>query len=189
MSAELLEVVLEEAEQKMDKAVGFTRAEFSTVRTGRASPALVEKLAVEAYGEQLPLQQLAGFSVPEARTLLILPYDKSNMNAIERAIRNSDLGLNPSNDGVTLRLTFPQLTQERRRELVRLVKGMAEDGRVAIRNTRREARKEFDQLRHDGDVSEDDVARATKELDGLTHRLEAAIDGALADKEQELLEV
>jgi ribosome recycling factor len=189
VSSELISMVLEDADDKMRKAVEHARAEFSSIRTGRAAPALVEKLQVDYYGTDVPLQQLAGFQVPEARTLVINPYDKGALGAIEKAIQNSDLGLNPSNDGHIIRLTFPQLTAERRKDLVRVVKGQAEDGRVAIRNLRRSARHELDALGRDSDLSEDDIARAEKELDKLTHAHEAEIDKALEQKEHELLEV
>jgi ribosome recycling factor len=189
MSSELVDLVLEEATDKMRKAVAHARSEFSTVRTGRASPVLVEKLVVEAYGSPMPLQQLAGFSVPEARLLVISPFDKGNLGIIEKAIRNSDLGLNPSNDGTVIRLAFPQLTEERRRELVRRVKHMAEEGKVAVRNVRRASRHELEGLEHDGELSEDELGRAEKELDRITHAQEADIDRALADKEQELFEI
>lgn len=187
--SELLDLVLEETRDKMSKAVSHARAEFATIRTGRANPSLIEKLPVEAYGSEVPLQQVAGFSVPEARMLVVNPFDKTLMNAIEKAIRNSDLGLNPSNDGVVIRLSFPQLNEERRRELVKRVKHMAEEGRVAVRNLRRSARHEFDQLVKDGDATEDELARSEKELDRLTHAHEAEIDQALEHKEHELLEV
>jgi ribosome recycling factor len=187
MSAELVQMVLEDAGDKMRKAVEHARAEFSGIRTGRAAPALVEKLVVDYYGSEVPLQQLAGFQVPEARMLIISPYDKGSLGAIEKAILNSDLGLNPSNDGQVIRLAFPQLTAERRKELVRVVKQMAEDGRVAIRNVRRSARHELDQL--SSELPEDDITRAEKELDKLTHAQEAEVDRALDQKEQELLEV
>lgn len=173
----------------MHKAVQHARGEFASVRTGRASPALVEKLIVHAYGQDMPLQQIAGFQVPEARLLLISPYDRANIGPIEKAIQNSDLGLNPSNDGVSLRLSFPPLTQERRKDLVKRVKGMAEEGRVAVRNARRDARKSLEGLAKAGTISDDDVTRAEKELDRLTHANEGDIDKSLADKEQELLEV
>jgi ribosome recycling factor len=189
MSAELIKLVLDDAAAKMHKAVEHARGEFSGVRTGRAAPALVEKIPVDYYGSEVPLQQIAGFQVPEARMLVISPYDKSSLGAIEKAIQHSDLGLNPSNDGQVIRLTFPQLTAERRKELVRVVKGMAEDGRVAIRNVRRAARHELDALAKDNEATEDDVTRAEKELDKLTHAQEAEIDRALEQKEQELLEV
>ena len=189
MSAETVAGILSEAESRMGKAVAHARSEFSSVRTGRASPALVEKLTAHAYGQDLPIQQLAGFQVPEARLLMITPYDRANLGPIEKAIQHSDLGLNPSNDGVTIRLAFPPLTQERRKELVKRVKGMAEDGRLAVRSARREARKNLESLAKSGAISDDDVTRAEKELDRLTHAHEAGIDKSLADKEQELLEV
>ena len=189
MSAELVSMILDDVREKMASAVSHTRADFSSIRTGRAAPALVEKLPVEYYGSDVPLQQLAGFSVPEARTLVITPFDKGAMDAIEKAIQLSDLGLNPSSDGTVLRLNFPQLTEERRREFVRIVKQKAEDGRVQIRNQRRSARQELEALQKEGDLSEDDLVRAEKELDKLTHAREAEIDDALDQKERELLEV
>jgi ribosome recycling factor len=187
MSAEMIDLVLSEAAEKMRKAVDHARSEFSSVRTGRAAPALVEKIVVDYYGSEVPLQQLAGFQVPEARMLVISPYDKGSLGAIEKAIQHSDLGLNPSNDGAVIRLAFPQLTAERRKELVKVVKNMAEEGRVSIRNLRRSARHDLDQLA--SEVPEDDISRAEKELDKLTHAQEAEIDKALELKEQELLEV
>ena len=189
MSEELVSMILDDAAEKMAGAVGHTRAEMATIRTGRAAPALVEKLPVEYYGSDVPLQQLAGFSVPEARTLVVTPFDKGALDAIEKAIRQSDLGLNPSSDGNVLRLNFPQLTEERRREFVKIVKQKAEDGRIQIRNQRRAARHELEALQKDGDLSEDDLVRAEKELDKLTHEREAEIDNALDQKERELLEV
>ena len=187
--SELIDLVLDEADDKMAKAVAHTRNEFSNVRTGRASPSLIEKLPVEAYGVETALQGLAGFSVPEARLLVVTPFDKKLMGAIEKAIRNSDLGLNPSNDGERIRLSFPPLTQERRKELVKRVKSQAEEGKIAIRNHRRAARHELDGLQKDGDATEDELARAEKELDRKTHAHEAEIDAALEQKERELLEV
>ncbi len=188
MSDDLVKVVLEEAADKMHKAVGHTREQFSGIRTSRASSTLVERLTASAYGSDVPVQQLASFSVPEARLLVVAPFDKSLIGAIEKAIRNSDLGLNPSNDGQVIRLAFPPLTEERRRDLVRRVKHMAEEGRVAIRNVRRGARHDLDALVREGDVTEDEFTRAEKELDKLTHAQEADIDKALAAKEHELLE-
>ena len=187
MTSELISMVLSDASEKMRKAVEHARAEMSSVRTGRAAPALVEKIVVDYYGSEVPLQQLAGFQVPEARMLVISPYDKGSLGAIEKAIQQSDLGLNPSNDGAVIRLAFPQLTAERRKELVKVVKHMAEDGRVAIRNLRRAGRHDLDELA--ADTPEDDISRAEKELDKLTHAHEAEIDKALELKEQELLEV
>ena len=189
MSDEMISMVLDEARERMAKAVSHTRAEFSGVRTGRAAPALVEKLSVDYYGSDVPLQQLAGFTVPEARMLVISPYDKSSLGAIEKAIQQSDLGLTPSNDGVVIRLSFPPLTEERRKDLVRLVRHMAEEGRVSIRNLRRAGRHDLGALEKDGDISADDLARAEKDLDKLTHQHEAEVDKALEHKEQELLEV
>ena len=185
----MIEDILADAESKMDKAVSHTLDEFGGVRTGRASPALVEKLPVEYYGSEVPLQQLAGFSVPEARLLVVQPYDRSAMSAIEKAIQHSDLGINPSNDGHVIRLAFPALTAERRKDFVRVVKHMAEDGRVAIRNLRRAARQQLDALESDGGLSAADLERAEKELDRLTSRHVGDIDTALEHKEQELLEV
>lgn len=188
MTDDMSAVILDEAREKMNKAVVHTRAEFGSVRTGRAAPALVEKLPVDYYGSEVPLQQLAGFSVPEARTLLITPYDRAAIGAIEKAIRQSDLGLNPGNDGNSIRISFPPLTTERRKEFVKVVKAMAEDGRIAVRNARRSGRHDLDALEREGDLSEDDVTRAQKTLDKLTQEAESDIDVALSAKEQELLE-
>ncbi len=178
---------LAEASQKMDQAVEHVSSEFSTIRTGRANPQILNRLTVDYYGSQTPLQQIAGFSVPEPRLLVIQPYDKNSINAIERAIRESDLGLNPSNDGVVIRLVFPSLTEERRRELIRVVRQMAEDGRVAVRNVRRHAKSDIDALH--GEVSDDDIHRAEVELQEITDRHTARIDESLERKEAELLEV
>jgi ribosome recycling factor len=188
MSDEMVSLVMSEAVEKMGKAVAHTRAEFSGIRTGRAAPALVEKIMVDYYGQNVPLQQLAGFTVPEGRMLIISPYDKGSMGAIEKAIQQSDLGLNPSNDGQVIRLSFPPLTQERRRDLVKLVKHMAEEGRVAIRNHRRAARHDLDALSKDHEITDDELQRGEKELDKVTHAQEAEIDKALEQKERELLE-
>ena len=187
--SELIDLILADAGDKMDKACAHARSEFATVRTGRASSALVERLSVDYYGSEVPMQQLASFSVPEAQQLLITPFDKGAIGAIEKAIHDANLGVSPSNDGVVLRLSFPPLTEERRKEFVRMVRAMAEDSRIAIRNARRGARQDLEQLDKDGDASKDEVARAEKELDGLTHQHEAVINDALAQKEQELLEV
>lgn len=187
--SELIDLVLEEAGAKMAKAVTHARAEFATVRTGRASAALVEKLPVDYYGSEVPLQQLAGFAVPEARLLVITPFDKGSLGAIEKAIRNADLGLNPSNDGVVIRLAFPALTEERRKELVKRVRDMAEHSKIGIRNARRDARRELEALERDGEAGEDEVRRAEKELDRLTHEHEAEVDRAVEQKEADLLEV
>src|SRR5436305_3934088 len=146
----------------VEMAVAHTQSEFATVRTGRASPALVERIKVDYYGTEVPLQQLAGFSVPEARLLVVTPYDKNSMKAIEKAIQNSDLGINPSNDGQVIRLVFPQLTEERRRDLVKVVKNRGEEARVAVRNIRRQARHDLQALGKDGDISKNDLDRAEK---------------------------
>ncbi len=187
--SELTDLVLEDATEKMVKAVQRARADFASVRTGRASSSLVEKLPVEAYGVEMKLQELASFAVPEPRMLLITPHDASTMASIEKSIRNSDLGLNPSNDGRSIRLMFPPPTNERRRELGKIVDTMAEDAKVAVRNCRRSARREFDELEKAGEISEDDLARAEKQLDKLTHQHEADIESARAKKVEELLEV
>ena len=180
--------ILLDVMDKMKKAVGHTQADFSSVRTGRATPALVEKLAVDYYGTEVPLQQLAGFSVPEARTLVVSPYDRNAVGAVEKALRNSDLGVNPSSDGTVIRLVFPPLTADRRKDFVKVVKHMAEEGRVAVRNLRRSARHDLEALEREGDVSADEVDRAAKELDRLTASAVADIDSALEHKERELLE-
>ena len=182
------EEVLADTVEKMRKAVSHTTSEFGSVRTGRASPALVEKLGVDYYGTEVPLQQLAGFTVPEARTLVVAPYDRNAVGAVEKALRNSDLGVNPSSDGTVVRLVFPPLTAERRKDLVKVVKHMAEDGRVAVRNLRRTARHDLEALEREGEVSADEVDRAAKELDKLTASAVADIDVALEHKERELLE-
>jgi ribosome recycling factor len=184
-----VEDVLLETADKMAKAVSHTQSDFGSVRTGRATPALVEKLKVDYYGAEVQLQQLAGFNVPEPRVLVVAPYDKSSMKAIEKAIQNSDLGITPSNDGQVIRLVFPQLTTDRRKELVKVVKHKAEEGRVAIRNLRRAARHELEAFEKDGDISVDELDRAEKELEKLTHEYIAEIDRVLGRKEQELLEV
>lgn len=188
MSDDLIQAVHEDASERMAKAVSHAKSEFAGVRTGRATPALVEKLPVEYYGSTVPLQQLASFSVPEARMLLITPFDKGSMAAIERTIRDSNLGLNPSNDGITIRLAFPPLTEERRRDFVKLVKGKAEDGRTAVRSARRDARKDVEAFEKDGDISSDDLRRSEAELDRLTKQHEAEIDEALDAKTVELME-
>ncbi len=185
----MIDETLLETIEKMKKAVEHTRAEFATLRTGRAAPALVEKLHVDYYGSDVELRQLAGFAVPEARTLVVQPYDKGALGAVEKAIRNSDLGLNPSNDGVVIRLTFPPLTAERRKELVKVAKHMAEEGRVAVRGVRRQTRHELEAAEKKSEISIDELDRAEKELEKITHDHVEEIDKALHHKEQELLEV
>ena len=187
--SEMIDVILSDAKEKMHKAIEHTLTEFGGVRTGRASPAFVEKLAVDYYGSEVPLQQIAGFAVPEARLLVIQPYDSQSIKAIEKAIQNSDLGVNPSNDGKVIRLSFPPLTAERRKDYVKMVKHMAEEGRVAVRNLRRAARHDLEALEKDGDISSDELERAEKELEKVTHAQIAEIDSALEHKEKELTEV
>lgn len=188
MSTEMGDMVLEDTADKMKKAVLHSKTEFASIRTGRAAPALVEKLPVDYYGSEVPLQQLAGFTVPEARQLLITPYDKGAIGAIEKALQNSDLGLNPSNDGAAIRLSFPPLTAERRKELVKVVKHMAEEGRVSLRNIRRASRHELEGLEKEHELSSDELQRYEKELDKMIHTYEAEVDHALEAKEKELLE-
>ncbi len=185
----IIEEAIADAREKMVRAVEHAKGEFGSIRTGRAAPVLVEKLKVDYYGAEVALQSIAGITVPEARTLVIHPYDKGAIKAIEKAIQASDLGLNPSNDGEVIRLSFPQLNEERRRELVKVVRQRAEEGRVAVRNVRRHARHDLETHEHDGAVSVDDVERADKELDKLTHEFLTEIDRLLAHNEQELLEV
>jgi ribosome recycling factor len=189
MDETLADAVLEDCRDKMGKAVNHTQTEFSTIRTGRAAPALVEKLKIDYFGTEVPLQQLAGIQVPEARLMVITPYDKSTLKAIEKAIQHSDLGINPGNDGIVIRLVFPQLTEERRKEMVKVVHHKAEDGRVAVRNVRRGGRKELEALEKDGDITSDELDRAEKELEKVTHEYVAEIDRMLQHKEQELLVV
>ncbi|MFH1329546.1 MAG: ribosome recycling factor [Actinomycetota bacterium] len=183
----MTEEILLEGEVKMDHAVTHLQSEFTTVRTGRANPAIMHRVTVDYYGSPTPLQQLASFSVPEARLLLVHPSDRSTIGTIERAILASELGLNPSNDGTVIRLAFPPLTEERRRELIRVVRHMAEEARVAVRNVRRHVKKELEAL--EGEISDNDIERAEKELEDVTHRHVARIDELLALKEAELLEV
>ena len=181
--------IISDCKDKMAKAVEHLRDEFSRVRTGRATPALVEKMRVDYYGSEVPLQQLAGFTVPEPRVLVIQPYDKGAMAAIEKAIQQSDLGINPSNDGQVVRLVFPALTEERRKEMVKVVKHQAEEGKVAIRNLRRHARQELEALEKGGEISRDELERIEKDLEKATHDVVAEVDQLLSHKEHELLEV
>jgi ribosome recycling factor len=179
--------LLAEGEAKMSQAVEHTQDEFATIRTGRANPAILHRIAVDYYGTPTPLQQLASFGVPEPRTLVVQPYDKGSIGNIEKAIMASDLGLNPNSDGTVIRINFPVLTEERRKELIRVVRNMAEDGRIAIRNVRRHTKDAIESL--GGDVSEDDVHRAEGELQEITDRMIARLDELLEHKEAELLEV
>jgi ribosome recycling factor len=185
----VIEDTLLDAIDKMEKAVEHVQNQFTTVRTGRASPALVEKLMVDYYGSMVPVQQLAGFQVPEARQLIVKPHDRNSLVAIEKAIRDSDLGVSPSNDGVIIRLNFPPLTEQRRKEFVKIVKNMAEDGRVAVRNIRRDARKHLDSAEKAAEISANELERAEKDIERITHEHVEMIDKAFGRKEQELLEV
>ncbi|HLN77665.1 MAG TPA: ribosome recycling factor [Nocardioidaceae bacterium] len=185
----MISQTLNEADQKMDKAVEVTREDFAAIRTGRAHPSMFQKITADYYGTPTPLQQLASFTVPEARVVIVAPYDMGAMTAIERAIRDSDLGVNPANDGKTLRIVLPELTEERRKEYIKLAKSKAEDGKIAIRNIRRHAKQALDKLEKDGEVGKDDVTGAEKRLDGLTKKHTDAIDDMLKHKEAELLEV
>ena len=185
----MIEETLLEAMDGMAKALEHVQSQFLGVRTGRATSNLVEKIAVEYYGATVPMVQLASFQVPDARTLVIKPHDRGSIAAIEKAIQSSDLGVTPGNDGVVVRLSFPMLTEERRKEYVKVVKNMAEDGRIALRNVRRDARKSLETAEKAGDISKDDLDRAEKELEKLTHDNVEAIDKAFSRKETELLEV
>jgi ribosome recycling factor len=186
---DLTQMVIADTKERMDKAVDHTRGDFAAVRSGRATPGLVEHLRVDVYGAEVELRTIAGLSIPEARLLVISPYDKTSIVAIEKAIQTSDLGINPSNDGSVIRLAFPPLTEERRKDLVKVVKHKAEEGRVSIRNLRRAARHELEGFEHGGDISSDELERAEKDLDKLTQEKVAALDTLLAHKEQELLEL
>jgi len=185
----VIDDTLLESLDKMQKAVEHVQHQFVTVRTGRASPALIEKLSVEYYGAPVPLQQLASFQVPEARLLVVKPHDRTAIGAIEKALSAANLGVNPSNDGQVIRLAFPALTEDRRKEYVKVVKNIAEEGRVGIRNARRDARKTLETAEKDGDISKDELERAEKELEKMTQEHVDNIDKATARKEQEVMEV
>jgi ribosome recycling factor len=185
----MIDDTLLEAEEKMDKAVSVAKEEFSVIRTGRAHPAMFSKITAEYYGAQTPLNQLASFHVPEPRMVVIQPFDKSSLPALERAIRNSDLGVNPSNDGHIIRVNFPELTEERRREYIKTARNKAEDSRVSIRNIRRHAKDTLDKMIKDAEAGEDEVRRAERELEELTKTYVGQIDELLKHKEAELLEV
>lgn len=189
MDDELLQAAFDECHELMKKAVSHTNAEFAALRTGRATPAVVERIRVEYFGTEVPIQQMASISVPEARMLVLTPYDKSTVGAIERAIQQSDLGINPSNDGSVIRLAFPMLTEERRKELVKVAKQKAEDGKVAVRNARRSTKHGLEKFEKDGDMSSDELERSEKQLDGITKTYVEEIERMLAQKEKELLEV
>jgi ribosome recycling factor len=185
----VIDETLLEAEEKMDKAVQVAKEDFAAIRTGRANPAMFSKIMVDYYGAPTPLQQLASFAIPEARVVIINPFDRGSMHGIEKALRDSDLGVNPSNDGTVIRLVLPQLTEERRKEYIKMTRHKAEEARVSVRNIRRRAKDTLDRLVKDGEVGEDEVVRAEKELEQYTKRHTDTIDELLKHKEAELLEV
>lgn len=185
----MINEILKDARTRMDKSVEATREEFAVIRAGRAQPSMFNKIVVEYYGTDTPLQQLASFTAQDARVILIQPFDQTAMANIEKAIRDSDLGVNPANDGKVLRCVFPDLTEERRKEFIKVARGKAEDGRVSVRNIRRTAKQSLERLEKDGEVGQDDVTGAEKRLDGLTKAHTDEIDELLKHKEAELLEV
>jgi ribosome recycling factor len=185
----VIDETLLEGEEKMEKAVNVAKENFGAIRTGRAHPAMFSKVVVDYYGAATPLNQLAGFTVADARMIVITPYDKGSLRAIEKAIRDSDLGVNPTDDGMVIRVTVPQLTEERRRDYIKVARHEAEETRVSIRNIRRHAKEALDKMQKDGEAGEDDVRRAEKELDELTHKYVTQVDELLKHKEAELLEV
>jgi ribosome recycling factor len=185
----VIDETLFEAEEKMEKAVSVAKDDLAAIRTGRANPSMFQKILVDYYGAPTPVNQLASFHVADARMLTLTPFDKSAMAAIEKAIRDSDLGVNPTNDGAIIRVVFPQLTEERRKEFIKVAHKKAEDARISIRNVRRHAKDELDRLAKDGEVGEDDVTRAEKELEKVTQKHVASVDELVKHKEAELLEV
>jgi ribosome recycling factor len=185
----VIDETLLDAEEKMEKAVSVAKDDLATLRTGRANPGMFSHIVVDYYGSPTPLNQLASVNVPEARMVVIKPYDASQLGAMDKAIRDSDLGLNPSNDGTIIRVVVPQLSEERRRELVKVAKSKGEDAKVSIRNIRRKAKDELDRIVKDGEAGEDEGTRAEKELEGVTHRYVAQVDELVKHKEAELLEV
>jgi len=187
--SEEIDLALLEAVEKMDKAIEVAREDFATIRTGRANPSMFSKVLVDYYGTPTPINQLASFQTPEARMILITPYDKGAASGIEKALRESDLGINPTTDGAIIRVVLPQLTEERRKEYIKVARTKAEDSRISIRNIRRHAKDTLDRLQKDGDAGEDEVRRAEKQLDDLTHKHVEHVDEILKHKEAELLEV
>ncbi len=185
----MIDETLLEAEEKMEKAVSVAKEDFATIRTGRAHPSMFNKITVEYYGTQTPVNQLASFHMPEPRMVILQPFDKGSLGAIDKAIRNSDLGVNPTNDGAIIRVVFPELSEERRKEYIKIARHKAEDSRVSIRNIRRHAKDAIDKLVKNGDAGEDDGRRAEGELDKLTHTYVLQVDELLKHKESELLEV
>ena len=185
----MIEETLFEAEEKMERAVDHAKEEFAAIRTGRATPAMFARIMIDYYGSPTPLPQLASFAIPEPRMVIVKPHDPSQLKAMEKAIRDSDLGVNPNNEGTHVRLILPPMTEERRREMIKVARHKGEDTKVAIRNVRRKAKDELDRLVRDGEVGEDDGRRAEKELEELTHKYVATVDEILKHKEAELLEV
>jgi ribosome recycling factor len=185
----VIDDTLLEAEEKMERAIEHAKEDFATVRTGRATPAMFAKIVVDYYGSPTPLPQLASIAIPEARMAIIKPYDASQLGVMERAVRDSDLGVNPNNEGTQLRIMLPPLTEERRREMVKVARTKGEDAKVAIRNVRRKAKEELDRIMRDGEAGEDEVRRAEKDLEDVTHRYVTDVDEILKHKEAELLEV
>ena len=185
----MIDETLFDAEEKMEKAVAVAKDDLASVRTGRATPSMFSRVVVDYYGAMTPLNQLSSINIPEARMAIIKPYDASQLRSIEKAIRDSDLGLNPSNDGQIIRVVIPQLSEERRREMVKVARGKGEDARVTIRNIRRKAMEELHRIARDGETGEDEVARAEKELQGTTDRYVHQVDDLVKHKETELLEV
>jgi ribosome recycling factor len=185
----VIDDTLLDAEERMESAVTFAKSELTTVRTGRANPAMFSRIHVDYYGSATPINQLASINIPEARMVIIKPYEASQLGSIEKAIRNSDLGVNPSNDGTIIRVVIPQLSEERRREMVKVAKHKGEEARVAIRNIRRKANEELHRIAKDGEAGEDEVVRAEKELQHVTDKYVAQVDELVKHKEAELLEV
>jgi ribosome recycling factor len=185
----VIDETLFEAEEKMESAVEHAKEEFAAIRTGRATPAMFSKIVVDYYGAPTPVTQMASVGVPEPRMVIVKPYDATQLGPIERAIRDSDLGVNPNNEGTQLRIHLPQMTEERRRDMIKVARTKAEEGRVAIRNVRRKAKEQLDRLVKDGAAGEDDGHRAEKELDDITHRYVSTVDELVKHKETELLEV
>lgn len=185
----MIDDTLLEAEEKMERAIGHTKEEFATIRTGRATPAMFAKIVVDYYGSMTPLPQLASIAIPEARMAIIKPYDASQIGPMEKAIRDSDLGVNPNNEGTQIRIMLPPLTEDRRRDMVKVVRAKGEDGKVSVRSIRRKAKEELDRIQRDGEAGEDEVRRAEKDLEDVTHRYGAMVDEIVKHKEAELLEV
>jgi ribosome recycling factor len=186
---QVIEETLFEAEEKMERAIEFAKDEFGAIRTGRATPGMFSRLVIDYYGTPTPLPQMATIAIPEPRMVLIKPHDPSQLKAVEKAIRDSDLGLNPNNEGIQIRLIIPPMTEERRREMIKVTRHKGEEAKVAIRNIRRKAKEELDRIVKDGEAGEDDGRRAEKELDDLTHKFVTHVDELLKHKEAELLEV